>query len=66
MTVHTIFPGAGFYLATLLVEGHRMALFTQIITYLAIVSIGVWSLVLMSTLVGVLVRYRYKIRIQRR
>jgi hypothetical protein len=67
MTVHTVsITEIGLYSATLLVAGHKMALFTQIVTFLAIVSVGVWSLVLMSTLLGRLARLKYKIRTQRR
>lgn len=50
----------------ILVDGQKAALFTQLIAYLALISIGVWSLVLTSTVLRVLVRRIYKLRTQRR
>lgn len=50
------------------VDGRKTALFTQLITYLAFVSIVVWAVVLFSTFVRVLARraYRLRVGIQRR
>jgi len=56
----------GFYFVgfSVLVDGHKVALFTRLITYLALVSVCVWGLVVVSTLLCVLAQhiYKYKVR----
>lgn len=50
----------------ILVNGHDTALFTGLITYLAVLSIGVWALVLLSTVARIFTRRVYRWRMQRR
>lgn len=57
--------GFGLPLA-ILVNGHETALFTGLITYLAVLSIGVWALVLLSTVARIFTRRVYRWRMQRR
>lgn len=59
------FGGSGsLFTFAMLVDGSKMALFTQLIAYLAFVSVIVWSLVLASTLVRIVARRMYRLRIQ--
>jgi hypothetical protein len=47
-----------------LVDGHKAASFSQLLSYLTMVSVGVWSMVLVSTLFRILARRKYKYRLQ--
>lgn len=47
-----------------LVDGHKAASFSQLISYLAMVSIGVWGLVAISMVLRVLARRKYKYRME--
>jgi hypothetical protein len=50
------------------VDGHQTASFSQLLGYLAIMSIGIWALVVLSTLLRIIVRriFKYRINLQRR
>ena len=68
MAAH-VSDGAGLvFTVAMLVDGHKTALFTQLITYLALVSIAVWAVVIASTLLRIVARrmYRLRMHIQRR
>lgn len=47
-----------------LVDGHRSASFSQLLSFLALMSIGVWSMVLVSTIFRIVARRKYKYRLQ--
>jgi hypothetical protein len=51
-------------LAVILVDGPQRALYAQLITFLAVVSIGVWGLVLISTILRIRSRRQYRARMQ--
>ena len=47
-----------------LVDGHKAATFSQLLGFLAIISIGVWTTVLVSTLFRMVAQRKYKYRMQ--
>jgi hypothetical protein len=53
-------------LSAILVDGPQRALYTRLITFLAVISIGVWGLVLISTVIRIRSRRQYRMRIQRK
>jgi hypothetical protein len=55
-----------FSLSAILVDGPQRALYSQLITYLAIISIGVWGLVVISTILRIRTRRQYRSRMQRK
>jgi hypothetical protein len=52
------------YLA-ILVYGRKIALFTELLTFLAVVSVAVWGIVLASTLLRFSMKQLYKLRMRR-
>jgi hypothetical protein len=49
----------------ILVYGRSVHLFTELLTFLAIVSIAVWGIVLISTLVRFIMQQLYRLRMRR-
>jgi hypothetical protein len=49
----------------ILVYGRSVQLFTELLTFLAIVSIAVWGIVLVSTLVRFVMQQLYRLRMRR-
>lgn len=47
-----------------LVDGHKTATFSQLLGFLALISVGVWTMVLVSTLFRMVAQRRYKYRAQ--
>ena len=47
-----------------LVDGHKAATFSQLLEFLALISVGVWTMVLVSTLFRVVAQRKYKYRTQ--
>lgn len=47
-----------------LVDGHKAATFSQLLEFLALISVGVWTMVLISTIFRVMAQRKYKYRVQ--
>jgi hypothetical protein len=50
----------------ILVYGREIELFTELLTYLAVISIIMWSIVLLSTMARFIAHLFYKPRLQRK
>jgi hypothetical protein len=62
----TVLVGYGFKLAVfgLLVNGRRAASFSELISFLALMSVFIWGMVLISTIFRMVAQRKYKYRIQ--